>query len=83
MRKYNEISCNFYSKCKKIVAQLLHDFRAKKTWKLYSGGQFARLPLHYLIPLSRPRGHIVFYPAEWFIANSLQVNVLLEVASET
>ena len=78
MRNYNEISCNFYSKCKKIVG-----FSCKKTWKLYSGGQFARLPLHYLIPLSRPRGHIVFYPAEWFIANSLQVNVHLEVASET
>ena len=30
----------------------------------------------------KKRGPIVFYPAEWFIANSL-LNVHLEVASET
>ena len=28
-----EISCNIYSKRKKIFAQLLHDFREKIDWK--------------------------------------------------
>ena len=38
MRNYIEILCNFYSKLKKIFAQLSHDFHAKNfDWKPYSG----------------------------------------------
>ena len=36
MRNYIEISCNFYSKLKKIFAQLLYNFRANNfDWKPY------------------------------------------------
>ena len=37
MQNYIEISCNFYSKRKKIFEHFLHNFRAKKIdWKPYT-----------------------------------------------
>ena len=44
MQNVIEISCNFYSKRKKIFAQLLYDFRAKNfDWKPFISSFFTTL----------------------------------------